>query len=78
MTTTPRPRSSGAEQGGTTLELTTEEGQELRLILTSYLSDLRMEIADTDRQDFRESLKRREEFIKVLLSRLFPGPGGST
>ena len=47
-----------------------EDGEQLRFILTSYLSDLRMEIADTDRQDFRESLKRREEFIKKLLTTL--------
>jgi hypothetical protein len=36
-----------------------------------------MEIADTDRQDFRESLKQREEFIKKLLTTLPSEPGGS-
>jgi hypothetical protein len=54
----------------TTLELNPEDGAELRFILASYLSDLRMEIADTDRQDFREMLKRREAFIKTLLTKL--------
>jgi len=39
-------------------------------ILRSYLSDLRMEIADTDSMDFRLGLKREEEFIKDLLVRL--------
>ena len=34
------------------------------------LSDLRMEIAATDRQDFREALKKREEFIRKLLATL--------
>jgi hypothetical protein len=77
MTTTPPRRSGGGEERRTTLELTTEEGHDLRFILASYLSDLRMEIADTDRQDFRESLKRREEFIKKLLTALPPEPGGS-
>jgi hypothetical protein len=60
----------------TTLELSPEEGVELRFILASYLSDLRMEIADTDRQDFREMLNRREVFIKTILTKL-PEQGGS-
>lgn len=42
----------------------------LREILTDYLSDLRMEIADTDSMDFREQLKRRREFVRELLDRL--------
>jgi hypothetical protein len=41
-----------------TITLTPEEIDELRFILTSYLSDLRMEIADTDRRTFREQLKQ--------------------
>jgi hypothetical protein len=39
-------------------------------ILLSYLSDLRMEIADTDQKDFRQSLKDKENFIKGFLQRL--------
>jgi ABC-type anion transport system duplicated permease subunit len=42
----------------------------LRRILTNYLSDLRMEIADTERYDLRQELKRDEEMIKRLLARL--------
>ena len=60
----------------TTLELSPEDGAELRFILASYLSDLRMEIADTERHDFREMLKRREVFIKTILAKL-PEQGGS-
>jgi hypothetical protein len=54
----------------TTLELNADEVEHLRFILDSYLSDLRMEIADTERHEFREMLKRREEFIKKLLAAL--------
>jgi hypothetical protein len=57
----------------TTLELTSEDVDHLRFILGSYLSDLRMEIVDTEQHEFREMLKRREEFIKRLLDRL-PAP----
>lgn len=49
------------------LDLTPEETETLCQVLDSYLSDLRMEIADTDRQDFREMLKARKGvIIKVL------------
>jgi hypothetical protein len=57
----------------TTLELTPEDVDHLHFILGSYLSDLRMEIVDTEQHEFREMLKRREEFIKRLLDRL-PAP----
>ncbi len=53
-----------------TLELSEEECAELKSILTSYLSDLRMEIADTESFDFRQGLKRREVFLKKLLHSL--------
>jgi hypothetical protein len=52
------------------LTLEREESEMLREILESYLSDLRMEVADTDSYDFREMLKRKEVFLKDLLTRL--------
>ena len=52
------------------LTLTAEEVTLLSELLASYLSDLRMEIADTDAMDFRESLKQREVFLKRLLHTL--------
>ncbi len=52
------------------IELTSEEAETLREILLFYLSELRMEIADTDSLDFREPLKKKEEFLKELLQRL--------
>lgn len=52
------------------IELTPEKAEMLREILEGYLSDLRMEIADTDLMSFRENLKEREDFLKELLERL--------
>jgi hypothetical protein len=52
------------------LTLTDQDGATLRKALEPYLSDLRMEIADTDAQDFRESLKREEATLTRLLEQL--------
>lgn len=52
------------------MKLTNEEAEELKDVLTSYVSELRMEIADTDKYEFRENLKRKEKFLKDLISRL--------
>ncbi|MEX2142939.1 MAG: hypothetical protein WD894_27025 [Pirellulales bacterium] len=52
------------------ITLTSEETVELRQVLDSYVSDLRMEISNTDQMDFREGLKSREEFLKKLLRQL--------
>ena len=50
-----------------TLDLTDEEHEILTFVLKSYLSDLRMEIADTDRMAFRDMLKERKAvLLKVL------------
>jgi len=49
-------------------ELTPEEIEMLNEILTSYLSDLRMEIADTDSKDFRDELKKKEVLLKRLIA----------
>jgi hypothetical protein len=64
-----------------TLELTPEDRDELLAILTSVLSDLRMEIAGTENADFREGLKWRQMFLERLvadLARQGPTVGGST
>jgi hypothetical protein len=52
------------------LELTDDEAKVLREALDFYLSDLRMEVADTDRQDFRNRLKQEETTIKKILGAL--------
>ena len=52
------------------LELATEEALLLKEILESDLGDLRMEIADTDLQSFRDKLRSNEELIKRIIDRL--------
>lgn len=54
------------------LELSTEEARMLAEMLKSDLSDLRMEIAGTDKQEWRDGLKAREVFLNQLLGRLTP------
>lgn len=41
----------------------------LKAVLTNYLSDLRMEIADTEDYDMREEMKRNEATLKSIISR---------
>lgn len=50
--------------------LSEEERGILGEILESDLSDLRMEIANTDSMDFREMLKTRKEVLKKVLQAL--------
>ncbi len=52
------------------LTMTHEEAVVLREVLSSHLSDLRMEIVDTDSMSFRESLKGREGVLKKILEQL--------
>ncbi|WP_029214530.1 hypothetical protein [Kallotenue papyrolyticum] len=52
------------------LELTTEDARILYDALQSYVSDLRMEIANTDAYDFRQSLKQREEVLRRIMEQL--------
>ena len=51
-------------------DITEEEKNILTNTLEKYLSELRMEIADTDAEDYREKLKREKRFIYRLLERL--------
>jgi hypothetical protein len=53
-----------------TLQLSREEANALALMLTSDLSDLRMEIAATDRKEWRDEMKQREVFINALIGQL--------
>jgi len=49
------------------LDFSTEETKILGSVLESYLSELRMEIADTDSRDFRDMLKERKAVIEKTL-----------
>jgi len=52
------------------LKLTQEEREIFVDILDTCLSDLRMEIGNTDRQDFRETLKQRKKVLINVLEKL--------
>ena len=52
------------------LTLTAEEAGTLAQALENYLSDMRMEIADTDAEDFRDRLKQQESVLTRLLEQL--------
>jgi hypothetical protein len=55
------------------LDLDERETEALRGVLEDYVSDLRMEIANTDSQDVRDELKEREKLLKRILGRLPSG-----
>ena len=52
------------------LHLTEHEEGELLTILERYLPDLEIEIANTDRKEFRKDLKEREVLMKEFINRL--------
>jgi hypothetical protein len=52
------------------LPIDAAEAQLLGRILTNYLSDLRMEIADTDLPELRDRLKRDEAIATGMIARL--------
>ena len=56
------------------LTLNDEERNLLEDILREAISDLRMEIADTDSHDYRMGLHRREDVLKQLVARLVVDP----
>jgi hypothetical protein len=61
-----------SQEGDAMIELDLDKGEReiLGTVLKSYLSDLRMEIADTDRQEFRDMLKQRKVVIAKVLAAL--------
>ncbi len=56
-----------------TLNLSSEQAETLARVLEDYVSDLRMEVANTDSQEFRDDLKKKELFLKDLLRQLGVG-----
>lgn len=53
-----------------TVQLTDEEATLLSRCLESLLSDVRMEMCDTDRADFREGLKDEKRALEHLIAQL--------
>lgn len=60
------------------LSLAPEEVAPLRRILTGYLSDLRVEISNTESYDLRSALKREEAIVKSLVDRLQQAEGAQS
>jgi hypothetical protein len=56
------------------IDLDREERQILRTILEHALSDLRMEMADTDRKEFRDMLGRRKAVLEKVLESMSGPP----
>jgi len=54
-------------------QLTPEDLELLQDIIEEYISDLRMEIQETDSYDFRQGLKQKEEALKRILRTLRSG-----
>ena len=52
------------------IALTEEEKSTLVDVLNEVLPDLREEVYKTENYDYREELKRREQVVKSLLTRL--------
>ena len=52
------------------INFTTGEEKELLQILERYLPDLEIEMADTERKEFRQELKKREVMMIDLIKRL--------
>jgi hypothetical protein len=52
------------------LRLNQDEARTLKEALDIYISELRMEIADTEQQEFRESLKAEEDILRKILGSL--------
>ncbi len=52
------------------LALEPTDAEILRMVLESYLSDLRMEIANTDLLDYREKLKAQKRTLRAIVSKI--------
>jgi predicted RNA binding protein with dsRBD fold (UPF0201 family) len=50
--------------------LTESDAAAVKKALEAYLGDLRMEIADTDAQEFRERLKHEEQAVTRAIEQL--------
>ena len=52
------------------IELTPQEAEMLRDILVRYLPELRRELADTEKKEFRQYLQGMEAFMNDFIQRL--------
>jgi hypothetical protein len=54
------------------IDFTTAERDVLREMVSGMLSELRMEIADTDRLEYREMLRARKNVLQRVLDAIEP------
>ena len=66
----PAPGRRTMHGGEMEIHLSPEESDALRSSLRTYISDLRMEIADTDNPEFRRVLRGERSVLESVLSRL--------
>ena len=52
------------------MELSSEEAQVLRDVLNAVISNLGMEIADTDQKDYRDVIKERKQMLLKMVGSL--------
>ncbi len=52
------------------LDIGPKEARILKTILTNYLSDLRMEISNTERYELREAMKEEEDTVSSIIEQL--------
>ena len=53
-----------------TLQLTNDEHSVLTVLLEEDIPELRYEIGNTDSYDYRQGLKRKEQVLKAILTKL--------
>ena len=51
-------------------EMTKDEASIVESVIERYLYHLQVEIAHTDKKEFREALKEREKFLNKMIDRL--------
>jgi hypothetical protein len=52
------------------IELTPKEIETFKEVLENFVSNLRMEITDTDKQEYREILKAKKNLIARIIQQL--------
>jgi len=57
------------------LDLNESERELLKELLDNLLSDIRMEVADTDRMDYREKLKEQKRVLHKMIEALEDATG---
>jgi hypothetical protein len=60
-----------------TLDLTAKELEILEHVLADYVSDVGMEIANTDRLEFRDMLKERKALVRRILAAVRDATGAN-